>query len=93
MQSFFRIILQKSAFLLITRAFWVHKSAFFPKKVKPTPIFSPKSRATENPQYDKTQIYTQKYKKAQKTTNLYTKRCVFYKNIRLLSHFERGISF
>ncbi|MHC4396717.1 MAG: hypothetical protein ACYS1A_13790, partial [Planctomycetota bacterium] len=87
MKSLFRIFLKKSAFLFITRAFLVHKSAFFPRKVKTTPIFSPKSRVTEKPQYEKTQIYTQKgvlftimHKNTRKNTKkhtLFTKIYVF----------------
>jgi hypothetical protein len=100
MQSLFRIILKKSAFLFITRSFWVHKSAFFPWKVKTTPIFSPKSRVTKNPQYEKTHKNTKKYTKrcafynnAQKPTNSHTKTHHLYKKVHLLSRFERGILF
>jgi hypothetical protein len=87
MQSLFRIFLQKSAFLFISRAFWVHKSAFFPKKVKPTPIFSPKSRVTENPQYEKTHKNTKTHNKTQIYTQkgaLFTKKHIFlHRDLRI----------
>jgi hypothetical protein len=62
----------------------VHKSAFFPKKVKPTPIFSPKSRVTENPQYEKTQIYTQKgvlFTITHKETQIHTQKGALFTKI------------